>query len=247
MPKILSSIPETPHHSLVPARGKRNKISRGPPPHASVAHSDSLDLAPTPHPQWLPPTVRCYLSDDNWQIDQCALDRVTSQTRLVRCGLRTFLGVENGAVFGMLFVHKRKGRRFPGGREHDRHTLYFVAAAHDQCNPITLISFSPQIILARCEKYPNTRGPTWTRFKHWSLQTPHEFVTTHVWMRGWLGYLSNNATHLAQIQQLQAVQDWLKPIEIYALAGFSPCCGDSATEIVDSDSDGSMVKAEPAE
>ncbi|EMD36477.1 hypothetical protein CERSUDRAFT_74436 [Gelatoporia subvermispora B] len=55
--------------------------------------------------------------------------------------LRTFLGVESSAMFGMLFAHKEPAKHTAGFCEKHEFMLYFLAAAHDPSNPIMLVSF----------------------------------------------------------------------------------------------------------
>ena len=88
-------------------------------------------------------------------------------------------------------------------REKDKYILYFVPSAHDPSNPIVLVSFGPQIILAQHEKYPHKPGPAWTSREHWTLQSPYEFATHHTWMKNWLGDLVRNSTNSEEVSSVE--------------------------------------------
>lgn len=181
----------------LPSRARRTKISRNLPDPDYQYASDSSDLMPMPPPRRCPsPPVYEHFEDGVWCIDH-ALDGALSQASLVWCGLRTFLGIESSTVFGVLFIHKQpvcspiyhlqyvsahlvhQARHNPGLQKKEKYTLFSLPAAHDSSNPISLVSFGPQVVLAEHTKYPHTTGPVWTTRDHWTLENPFKFVTTH--------------------------------------------------------------------
>jgi len=235
-----------PRPASLPSRTRSMKISRKLPDPDYQYASDSSDLMPTPPPRRRPPPpVYERFEDGVWRIDH-ALDGALSQASLVRCGLRTFLGIESSAVFGVLFIHKQPARHNPGLREKEKYTLFFLPAAHDSSNPISLVSFGPQVVLAEHTKYPHATGPVWTTRDHWTLENPFEFVTTHKWMKKWLKDIVRGTPQMTQKLRLCTALDWLRPIEENALAGFAeatrpstPAEGDVHTE--------PAIKVEPVE